>query len=224
MEWMRKYGGWIMMSLVALSFVARWLSNSAAEKERDKEVADMIKSMRDRNNILNQKVYLSYSFDNWNKREKGNDSDTLLIPYYDSLIAANSKINQSLLITRTVERISERSSELKSIALKYRSEKLLVGTWDLIFEIDPTHPKRKIQKIKSYTFFGNHNFFTCENGYIKENAHFIINPSSGKSFALYLFHKSDNDSITRKFFHFSNDSLIFVDNYGRMSSSYIRRK
>ena len=207
-----------MISLLLLSAVARWfyaLTPSPEERDLNKQMADQLRKMADQEKNNSGLFILADPFGEWKKKEKGNDSDTLLIPYYDSLYQSYLQNTKPGQINFGLTTISERINELKWIAEKYRTEKLLPGTWNLVAGFDPKHPNKKTSKIKSITFFSDHTAYTCENGNIVSRDRFLL-----KSFEDYKLFQLEFYPQTKEFSRnddrmqpsrFSGDTLIISD-------------
>src|ERR1700749_3809875 len=85
MEWMRKYGGWVMLFFAALGVAVRFIGIYTTTPEENRMYQAMAKGLSEMNKQNRLYVNSPFGRNDWKQKEKGNDSDTLLIPYYDSL-------------------------------------------------------------------------------------------------------------------------------------------
>ncbi len=206
MEWLRKYGGWIISGLLIIAAAAKWLSIytiTPEEKELHEQMAKTMEDAEKQNELWNNTI-LGTS-DEWQKKEKGNDSDTLLIAHYDSL--ANACENKF-----TAFNIRKRINELKGIQLQWRTDKILKGKWKMVAGKNPSQSTQKKQNLKYYIFNSDHTLSFHEQGKNILTDSFRIITGNGNGLILDYFPVKKDYSVRDviwKDFYLNGDSLIF---------------
>ncbi|HTL82131.1 MAG TPA: hypothetical protein VL651_10525 [Bacteroidia bacterium] len=148
--------------------------------------------------------FMSSISTSWMKDEKGNDSDTLLIPYYDS-VARNTDNDFRR------QRILNHIENLEFYKQRHLTESLLPGTYDLVYERDDYDIGSNKRKQKRFVFGNDHQFQWLVNNKIAFRDSFnIIIMSQNLSLEFYPHKKLPDGLHWYIDFRLSGDSLSFI--------------